>query len=173
MATAIPSEESPLLNHQSSTNDNGDQNNPVASGDEVAVVDEPTNAYLQKSLIGIYLSAFVAAIDSSMIATLSAPISETFGSLSRLSWLASAFFIATAAVQPLSGKLTDIYGRRNGAVVTNVIFALGNSICALSQSEWTLICGRLVAGVGGGGLMAITTFVLSDCKLSKAIFYFG
>ncbi|KAI9647170.1 hypothetical protein NHQ30_003553 [Ciborinia camelliae] len=97
-----------------------------------------------------------------MVATLSAPISSTFGSLSRLPWLLLAFFIANPAIQPLSGKLPDIYGRRTGLIVSNIIFALGNLLCAIAQSEWQLICGRLLAGTGGGGIAAVSTFVLSD-----------
>jgi len=42
------------------------------------------------------------------------------------------------------------------------MFAIGNLICGFAQSEWVLIFGRLMAGIGGGGLMAIGTFVLSD-----------
>jgi len=47
-------------------------------------------------------------------------------------------------------------------VVSNVLFAVGNLMCGLAKSEWSMIAGRVVAGMGGGGLMAISTFVGSD-----------
>jgi len=47
-------------------------------------------------------------------------------------------------------------------VVSNVLFAAGNLMCGLAKSEWSMIAGRVVAGMGGGGLMAISTFVGSD-----------
>ena len=47
-------------------------------------------------------------------------------------------------------------------VISNVLFAVGNLICGLAKSEWTMILGRVVSGMGGGGLMAIATFVASD-----------
>jgi MFS family permease len=65
-------------------------------------------------------------------------------------------------LQPLSGKLTDIFGRRTGLVFSNVFFLIGNLICGLAKAEWVMISGRVVAGMGGGGLMAISTFVASD-----------
>lgn len=97
-----------------------------------------------------------------MIATLTAPISSSFRSLSLLSWLASAYLISNAACQPLSGRLTDIFSRRTGLIFSNIFFALGNLICGLATKQWVIITGRVVAGIGGGGLTAIATFVGSD-----------
>ncbi|CAG8956930.1 hypothetical protein HYFRA_00011979 [Hymenoscyphus fraxineus] len=79
-----------------------------------------------------------------------------------LGWLASAFFIASTASQPLSGKLTDIYGRRNGLIFASLIFALGNLLCALAHKEWVLILGRVIAGLGGGAIGPIGSFIMSD-----------
>ena len=100
--------------------------------------------------------------DTTIVATLSAPISSSFHSFSLLSWLATSYLISNAACQPLSGRLTDIYSRRWGLIFSNVFFALGNLICGLAKTEWTIILGRVVAGIGGGGLTAISTFVTSD-----------
>lgn len=43
-----------------------------------------------------------------------------------------------------------------------MFFALGNLICGLANSEGMIVFGRVVAGIGGGGLTAISTFVTSD-----------
>ncbi|KAM7221713.1 major facilitator superfamily transporter [Rhypophila decipiens] len=109
-----------------------------------------------------YIGVFVGAIDASIIATLSGPISSEFQSLSLLSWLATAYLIANAACQPLSGRMTDIFGRGPGLVFSNIMFAAGNLICGVAQNEGTVILGRVIAGIGGGGLMSISTFLASD-----------
>lgn len=109
-----------------------------------------------------WVGVFLGAADSTVIATLSAPISSEFKSLSLFSWLATAYFISNAACQPLSGRLTDIFGRGPGLVFSNIMFAVGNAICALARDEYVMIFGRVVAGMGGGGLMAISTFLGSD-----------
>lgn len=124
--------------------------------------DEPGTRQLMLVMSGAWLGSFLAALDSTVIATLSAPISTSFHSLSLLSWLASAYFIANAALQPLAGRLTDILGRRTGLVFCSVCFGLGNVICATARAESVMILGRVVAGMGGGGLNAISTFVASD-----------
>jgi MFS family permease len=95
-----------------------------------------------------------------MMATLSTPIA-TLNSFSILSWLASAYLIATAAIQPLIGRLTDIYGRCAGILMSNFLFAAGNLVCGLVTQEWSIL-DRVMAGIGGGGLFAIQTIVASD-----------
>lgn len=109
-----------------------------------------------------WIGVFLGAADSTIIATLSAPISSDFKSLSLLSWLATAYLISNAACQPISGRLTDIFGRGPGLVLSNILFAIGNAICALARDEYVMILGRVVAGIGGGGLMSISTFLGSD-----------
>lgn len=152
-------EQTPLLNDNPKP-PTTDQ--PQESTEETIVPDEPSNRKLFITLGSIYVGVFLGALDSTIIATLSAPISNSFNSLSLLSWLASAYLIANAACQPLSGRLTDIFSRRTGLVVSNALFAAGNLLCGLAKSEWAMIAGRVVAGMGGGGLMAISTFVGSD-----------
>jgi MFS family permease len=133
-----------------------------AATEETVLVDEPSLSRLVFILGSIYIGVFLGALDSTIIATLSASISTSFNSLALLPWLASAYLIANAACQPLAGRLTDIFSRGTGLVVSNFLFAAGNLICGLATSEWVMIAGRVVAGMGGGGLMAISTFVGSD-----------
>ncbi|KAL4922448.1 major facilitator superfamily domain-containing protein [Aspergillus aurantiobrunneus] len=141
------SEQTPLL---------ADQPQPLVEDQE------PSTKRLILILCSIWVGVFLAALDITVVATLTGPISSSFDSLSLLSWLATAYLISTAACQPLSGRLTDIFSRKAGLIFSNVIFAAGNLICGLAQRQWTIILGRIVAGVGGGGLTVIATFVTSD-----------
>ncbi|KAK0635393.1 major facilitator superfamily domain-containing protein [Bombardia bombarda] len=131
-------------------------------GEVVVLADSMSTTRLVLTLGTTYVGVFLGAVDASIIATLSAPISSEFQSLSLLSWLATAYLIANAACQPLSGRLTDIFGRSAGLVFSNLMFAAGNLICGLAQSEGTVIFGRVIAGIGGGGLMTISSFLGSD-----------
>ncbi|KAJ5662166.1 uncharacterized protein N7477_009782 [Penicillium maclennaniae] len=135
---------------------------PATGGPNGQEPDEISTKELVITLGSIWLGVFLAALDSTIVATLSAPISSSFNSFSLLSWLATSYLISNAACQPLSGRLTDIYSRRWGLVFSNVFFAIGNLICGLANTQWAIILGRVVAGVGGGGLTAISTFVTSD-----------
>ena len=168
-STGQPSETSPLLGNGKSSSSNGscetavaDDATPDAQDDAVPLPKEPSTSQLLIVMGSIWFGSFLAALDGTIIATLSASISASFNSLSLLSWLASAYFIANAALQPLSGRLTDIFSRRTGLIFSNIFFGAGNLICGLAETEAVMIFGRVVAGMGGGGLNAISTFVASD-----------
>ncbi|PTB69581.1 MFS general substrate transporter [Trichoderma citrinoviride] len=152
--------ESEAENQRLLAGDDGDESN----GEEETTVLAEEVSFSKLCLIfsTVYFGVFLGAIDSSIIATLSAPISSEFQSLSLLSWLATAYLISNAACQPISGRMTDIFGRGPGLVFSNVFFAAGNLICGLAQSSSVMILGRVVAGIGGGGLMSISTFLGSD-----------
>lgn len=154
-------ERTPLLNGGPSATEG--QNQHQDQDQEQAVLTSETSSTRIWLILGAaYVGVFLGAIDTTIIATLSAPISSEFKSLSLLSWLATAYLIANAACQPISGRLTDIFGRGPGLVFSNVLFATGNLICGLAQSDNVMILGRVVAGIGGGGLMSISTFLASD-----------
>ncbi|KAI1169237.1 major facilitator superfamily domain-containing protein [Nemania serpens] len=156
----VPSDErTPLLaggaEQQPSSNGNGEDERTI-------VVEEVTGLKLWTIMGACWVGVFLGAIDSSIIATLSAPISSEFHSLSLLPWLASAYLISNAACQPISGRLTDIFGRGPGLIFSNIFFAAGNLICGLAPSAEVMILGRVVAGIGGGCLMTISTFLGTD-----------
>ena len=155
----LSDEETPLLGEQNGHNIAHAQQE---GAEGVPVAEEPSTKEILLILGSVWVGIFFAALDTTIVATLSAPISSSFHSLSLLSWLATAYLIANAACQPLSGKLTDIFSRRTGLIFSNVFFAVGCLICGLANSEWTIILGRVVSGIGGGGITAIATFVASD-----------
>ncbi|KAL8671967.1 MAG: hypothetical protein Q9168_003563 [Polycauliona sp. 1 TL-2023] len=113
-------------------------------------------------MTSVWLGTFTAGLDGTIMATLAAPIATSFDSLSLLAWLATAYLIGQAATQPLSGKLTDIFSRQWGLVLSNCFFALGNLICGFANDKWTMIFGRVLAGIGGGCLNSISTIIVSD-----------
>jgi MFS family permease len=161
---ALPAERTPLLKNDGAPSASGSELGSSATNDadDKLLVREPSTARALIIMSILYFGTVLSAVDATVVATLSAPISSEFGSLSLLAWVASAYIIATAAVLPLSGKLTDIFGRRAGLLWCNFFFGLGNLTCGLARTEGAMIVGRVVAGLGGGGLNSISTFVASD-----------
>lgn len=126
------------------------------------LAEEPSTKKLVITMGSLWMSTFFAALDATIIATLASPITSSFNSGTLYSWIAAGYLIANAAFQPLSGKMTDIYGRRAGIVFATVFFAAGTAICGFAQQGWMMILGRVIAGTGGGCLNTISTFVASD-----------
>lgn len=166
-------EETPLLRNEEHTDGAQDAankpngvSNTAHEADEAAQPppEEPewSTAKLAITLGAGYFGVFLAAMDSTIVATLTAPISNSFNSFTLLSWLASAYLIANAGFQPISGKVSDIYGRRPCLIAASLLFAAGNLICGLAKDEWVIILGRVVGGIGGGCVNTIVTFCASD-----------
>lgn len=162
-SATLSSETTPLLQDTNKNIVPAEQSQlPNDNAEQTVLSEEVTGLKLWLILCSGWVGVFLGAVDASIIATLSAPIASEFKSLSLLSWLATSYLIANAACQPISGRLTDIFGRGPGLIFSNVFFAAGNLICGLAQNEHVMILGRVVAGIGGGGLMSIATFLATD-----------
>ncbi|KAK5136764.1 hypothetical protein LTR08_002060 [Meristemomyces frigidus] len=162
----VDDERTPLLQEHpgahSSLEAQADQEIREHDAGTTPVAEEPTAAKLLATMVPLWTVTFFAAMDSTIVATLSGPITSSFNSGTLFSWIASGYLIANAACQPLSGKLTDIYGRRAGLVFATTFFAAGTLICGLAQSGSVEILGRVIAGMGGGCLNTISVFIASD-----------
>ncbi|KAJ2233928.1 hypothetical protein GGH97_005842, partial [Coemansia sp. RSA 475] len=108
------------------------------------------------------LALFLAAVDQTITATATVRISEEFNSLSLAPWLANAYLLSSTALQPITGKLSDIFGRTQMLVGGILVFAAGSLVCALSQSIAVLLVGRGVAGAGAAVIIGLTLVIVSD-----------
>ncbi|KAG4427507.1 hypothetical protein IFR05_017011, partial [Cadophora sp. M221] len=89
-------------------------------------------------------------------------ISSEFGALADASWLTTSYSLATCAVQPITGKLSDIYGRKGVLLGSYVLFAVGSVGCGIGQAMWQVIAGRVVAGLGAAGMTVIVSILITD-----------
>ena len=116
----------------------------------------------RKIVVGVMLAMFVATLDSTIVAPALPTIGEHLGDAEFLPWIVSAYFLASTAVTPLYGKLSDIHGRRPVILWALGIFLVGSVLCALAPRMWLLILGRAAQGLGGGGLTALAQTVVAD-----------
>ncbi|MCJ1285741.1 hypothetical protein MMC26_005082 [Xylographa opegraphella] len=123
---------------------------------------EPSTGRLVLILGGLWLGVLLVALDDTMLATISIPISVSYNSFSKLSWIQTTFPIGASVSQPLSGHLTDIYGRRKGLIVCYGLFAIGTLLCGLAPNLAVFLLGRIIEGLGGGAIVSITAFVETD-----------
>ncbi|MEV5508900.1 MDR family MFS transporter [Streptomyces orinoci] len=107
-----------------------------------------------KVVIGaVVIAMLLASLDNLILGSAMPTIVSEFGGLDHLSWVASAYMLATAAATPLWGKFGDMYGRKGTFLSSIAIFLAGSAASGLSQSMGQLIAFRAVQGLGAGGLM--------------------
>src|SRR5262249_39486054 len=90
-----------------------------------------------------------------------------FGDMHSLPWLITAYLLASTAIIPLYGKIADIHGRRFTLRIAILTYMAGSLVCALAPSMLVLIFGRVLHGLGGGGLSSMGMIVLADLVSPK------
>ncbi|MBC7505438.1 MAG: MFS transporter [Sandarakinorhabdus sp.] len=131
--------------------------------DAPAAVKAPlTQTEVRTILVSLLLTMFLAALDQTIVATALPTIGRQFGDVSNLSWVITAYLLASTAVAPVFGTLSDIYGRRSTIAVALALFMAGSAMCALAPNMLVLILGRGLQGLGGGGILPIVQTVISD-----------
>src|SRR3954470_8774834 len=113
-------------------------------------------------LISLLMTMFLAALDQTIVATALPTIGRQFHDVSSLSWVITAYLLASTAVAPVFGTLSDIYGRKAMIIVSLSLFIAGSVLCALAPSMPMLILARGLQGLGGGGIMPVVQTVISD-----------
>src|SRR5215813_8099376 len=110
----------------------------------------------------LLLGMLLAALDQTIVATALPTIAGDLHGLSHLSWVVTAYLLASTVSTPLWGKLGDLYGRKVFFEAAIVIFLVGSALCGLAHSILILIVFRAVQGIGGGGLLTGAQTIVAD-----------
>jgi EmrB/QacA subfamily drug resistance transporter len=121
-----------------------------------------TQSEVRTILMSLMLTMFLAALDQTIVATALPTIGRQFQDVSNLSWVITAYLLASTAVAPVFGTLSDIYGRRAMIILALSLFVAGSILCALAPNMTVLILARGLQGLGGGGIMPTVQTVISD-----------
>jgi EmrB/QacA subfamily drug resistance transporter len=113
-------------------------------------------------LAALVLVLLLAVLDQTIVAIALPVIVRELGELSHLSWIVTAYLLASTIVAPLYGKLGDMYGRKIVLQTAIVIFLVGSVLCGLSRSTMQLVLARGLQGVGGGGLIVTAMALVGD-----------
>ena len=87
----------------------------------------------------LMLGMFLAALDQTIVATALPTIVGDLGGLDHLSWVVTAYLLASTVSTPIYGKLGDMYGRKPVFQAAIFIFLAGSMLAGLSQSMAQLI----------------------------------
>jgi EmrB/QacA subfamily drug resistance transporter len=113
-------------------------------------------------LFGLILAMFLASLDQTIVATSLSTMAQDLSGWALMSWVVTAYLVASTVTTPIYGRLSDIYGRRPMLLISVGIFAGASVLCALSQTMPQLIGARVLQGIGGGGLRSVSQAAVAD-----------
>lgn len=126
-----------------------------------------TRSEVRTILMSLMVTMFLAALDQTIVATALPTIGRQFGDVSSLSWVITAYLLASTAVAPVFGTLSDIYGRRATIITSMSLFIAGSILCAAAPNMTVLIIARGLQGLGGGGILPIVQTVIADVVTAR------
>src|SRR6266567_6013700 len=120
-----------------------------------------TKAYRWRVAAVVALGLFMAILDNTIVSVTLPQMQKAFHTdFETITWVASAYFLAQAAVIPIVGYLSDRIGSKLVFLTALILFTLGSVLCALAPTKEALIAFRVFQGIGGGALLPIAFSII-------------
>jgi MFS family permease len=110
----------------------------------------------------IMVPMFLATIDQTIVAAALPAIAGDLGGVDRVSWVVIAYLVAATVAAPVYGRLGDLLGRRRLLFVALTVVIAASALCGLAQSVEMLTVFRVLQGLGGGRLMALSQALIGE-----------
>ena len=111
---------------------------------------------------GLMLAMLLAALDQTIVSTALPTIVKELGGAEHISWVVTAYLLASTVTTPMWGKIGDLVGRKVLFLVAIGIFLVGSVLCGTAQNMFELVGYRAIQGLGGGGLMVLSQAIIGD-----------
>src|SRR5580658_8093369 len=135
---------------------------PAAATDNPPGEGGLTHRQILVIMSGLMMGMFLAALDQTIVSTALPTIVGDFHRSNLLSWVITAYLLASTASTPLWGKAGDLYGRKRVFQLAIVVFLVASALCGASQNIIELIAFRGLQGIGGGGLLSLAFAIIGD-----------
>ncbi|MEU5805392.1 MFS transporter [Streptomyces sp. NPDC047718] len=135
---------------------------PVSGPGRSSPAAEHASREVLASIGALMLGLLLAALDQTIVSTALPTIVSDLGGMEHLSWVVTAYLLASTAATPLWGKLGDQYGRKKLFQGAIVLFLVGSALCGIAQDMSQLIGFRALQGLGGGGLIVLSMALVGD-----------
>jgi len=125
-------------------------------------------------MISLFISLVMASLDITIISSALPIINREFKAFNNYTWLIVVYLLSNTVIQPTTGKLADIFGRRPMMLFMLIVFIASSAVCGFSINYNMLIAARAVQGIGGGSIISLVTIIVADItSIRKRATYMG
>ncbi|MDA8138976.1 MAG: MDR family MFS transporter [Desulfobacteraceae bacterium] len=114
------------------------------------------------TMAGVFMAMFLSSLDHTIVGTAMPRIMADLGGFGQYTLISSVYIVASAIVMPITGRLTDMYGRKPFYVGGLIIFIASSVGCGFSHTLAQMVIWRAIKGLGGGIMMATGFTVIGD-----------
>lgn len=126
------------------------------------VVESESTPGARLVLVAVGSTLLFASLGQTIVTTAMPTMVADLGGVEHITWIITAYLLASTIGAPVSGKLGDLFGRKVVIQAGILVFVLGAAVAGLAQNMGMLIAGRAIQGLGGGGLIVVSMAVVAD-----------
>ena len=120
-----------------------------------------TKAFRWRVAAVVVVGLFMAILDTTIVSVTLPQMQKAFHTdFETITWVASAYFLAQAAVIPIVGYLSDRVGTTLIFLIALILFTAGSALCAFAPTKEALIAFRVFQGIGGGALLPMAFAII-------------
>ncbi|MCF8570883.1 MFS transporter [Gordonia sp. HY002] len=112
--------------------------------------------------IGLMITMLLASLNQTVLSTALPTIVGELNGVDQMTWVITAYILAMTIVMPVYGRISDLVGRKPALLFAISVFMAGSIVGALAGNILWLIVGRVIQGLGGGGLMILAQAAIAD-----------
>lgn len=112
--------------------------------------------------VGLVIAQFVVCLSGTILSTSISPILEELGGFGLYAWIFTSYLLTQTIMIPISGKLSDIYGRRAIFMSGLAVFLVGILLCGFCSSVEVMVVLRAVQGIGAGMMIPVINATVAD-----------
>jgi DHA2 family multidrug resistance protein len=126
----------------------------------------------------VVLASMLELVDTSIVNVAIPHMMGSLGAtLEEIAWVSTGYIVANVIILPLTGWLSDRFGRRNYYTGSVILFTAASFLCGNAHSLQSLVGARVLQGIGGGALISTAQAILFDVfplyERGKAMAIFG
>jgi MFS family permease len=106
-----------------------------------------------------FLTLFLIGLDQTIVAPLYSTMGNEFNDFNNIGWIMSRYMLSMCVLSATWGRLSILYGRKSSLLAAIALFEGGSLMCALAENMSVLIGGRVLVGVGAGGVQTLVFVV--------------
>ncbi|KAK4618629.1 MFS transporter L2 [Fulvia fulva] len=112
---------------------------------------------------GILAGSLIVALDAVALSPSLPTIEEDLNTTTlEAYWAGVAYTLGSATFLPLFPAASNIFGRRGVSLAALLLFLVGTIVCSTAQNIAALLAGRVLQGIGGGGIIGMMYVVITD-----------